>query len=154
MSTLDSLQQTLAGEHAAVYVYGVLGGRAAVHGAQPLRRDLTACYQVHVTRRDDLRLQVTAAGAVPVAAEPAYRLPPSLTTLSQIAAEAWRTEHACVGLYAALVAAAIPGVTRTWAVSALAASAVTELDFGGSPQALPGVTVAPTAQPSTVAPSS
>ena len=39
MSAVDALQTALAGEHAAVYVYGTLGGRdLAVDGTRPVRR--------------------------------------------------------------------------------------------------------------------
>lgn len=148
---LDALQQTLAGEHAAVHVYGVLGGRAAGLDPASFRADLADAYDVHVTRRDDLRRMVTALGGVPVAAEASYALPRLLTTRSQISAEALRTEDACLPLYGALVAAVGPGPTRTWAVAALGDGALTGLTFGGAPQALPGVTAAPPsieAQPS------
>ena len=39
-SETDALQTTLAAEHAAVYVYGVLGGRTSKPRAGDLRRDL------------------------------------------------------------------------------------------------------------------
>lgn len=140
---LDAVQQTLAGEHAAVHTYGVLGGRAADLEPASFRSDLATAYDVHVARRDDLRRLVTALGGDPVAAEPSYRLPSGLTTRTAISAEALRTEGACVEQYGALVAAVGPGVARRWAVTALGQSALTTLAFGGSPQALPGVTVPP-----------
>jgi hypothetical protein len=137
---VDALQQTLAGEHAAVHAYGVLGGRAADVRPASFRADLAKAYDAHLARRDDLRRLVTALGADPVAAEPSYRLPPGLITRPAIAAEALRTESACVEQYGALVAAVGPGLTRRWAVTALGQSALTTLDFGGRAQALPGVT--------------
>ena len=144
---LDALQQTLAGEHAAVHAYGVLAGRAAPLGLPSFRAGLTAAYDAHLTRRDDLRALVTADGGVPVAAEPSYLMPPDLTTRSAIAEEALRTEQACVGQYAALVAAGGPGPARSWAVTALGESALTALGFGGEPAPLPGVTVTPAPAP-------
>ncbi len=140
---LDTLQQTLAGEHAAVNVYGVLGGRAADLDPASFRADLATAYDVHVTRRDDLRRMVTVRGGDPVAAAASYALPGRLTTRAQISAEALRTEGACLQLYGALVAAAAPGPTRVWAVAALGDGALTELVFGGPPRALPGVTGTP-----------
>jgi len=142
---VDALQQTLAGEHAAVHTYGVLGGRAADLDPASFRADLARAYDAHLARRDDLRRLVTALGADPVAAEPSYRLPPGLTTRAAVSAEALRTESACLEQYGALVAAVGPGVARRWAVTALGASALTTLDFGGTAQALPGVTVSPSA---------
>jgi Domain of unknown function (DUF4439) len=137
-SLVDALQRTLAAEHAAVFVLGALGGRAAPLTAPALRDALTAAYDEHVGRRDQLRRKVASVGADPVAAEPAYRLPSPLTTTAQIAAEALRVERACVTTYAALVAVSA-GADRRWAVSALTTTAVGEAAFGGPPQALPGL---------------
>ncbi len=135
---LPALQATLAAEHAAVYVFGVLGGRAAVLGRSPLRPALATAYDAHLARRNRLRLMVTAAGGDPVAAEPAYDVPRDLTTPAQITAEALRVERACVSTYAALVAASA-GADRAWAVATLSAGALSELTFGGPPLPLPGL---------------
>jgi hypothetical protein len=135
---LSALQRTLAAEHAAVYVLGVLGGRAAVLGQSPLRPALEAAYDAHVSRRDTLRTMVAGAGGDPVAAEPAYDLPRALTTPAQITAEALRVERTCVATYAAQVADTSDG-TRTWAVAALREGALSELTFGGPPRPLPGL---------------
>lgn len=133
-----ALQRTLAAEHTAVYVFGVLGGRAAVLGASPLRPALTTAYDVHLARRNQVRGLVHAAGGTPVAAQPAYDLPRPLTTSAQITAEALRVERACVSTYAALVAATT-GADRTWAVTTLSEGALSELTFGGPPLPLPGL---------------
>lgn len=138
-STVDSLQRTLAAEHAAIFVLGALGGRASSLTAAPLRSALSAAYDVHVERRDEVRTMVTTAGGEPVSAEPAYRLPRPLTTADQIRAEALRVERACVTTYAALVAASA-GPDRRWAVEALVATAVGEAAFGGRAEPLPGLT--------------
>jgi len=135
---LSALQRTLDAEHAAVYVFGVLGGRAAVLGESPLRPALAAAYDVHLARRNRLRLVVAAAGSDPVAAEPAYDLPRELTSPTQLTAEALRVERACVSTYAALVAATT-GAERAWAVDTLSAGALAELTFGGPPLPLPGL---------------
>jgi hypothetical protein len=138
VSELDALQQTLAAEHAAVYVFGVLGGRAALLPAPVLRAAIGTAYDVHHGRRDALVSMVTAAGADPVAAEPAYALAHDLVTPGQLAAEALRTERACLTTYGVLVAASA-GATRAWAVSALIDTAAAELGFGGAPEPLPGM---------------
>lgn len=137
-AAVDALQGTLAAEHAAVYVFGVLGGRAAVLGESPLRPALATAHDAHVARRNQVRVLVRSAGADPVAAEPAYDLPRALTTARQITAEALRTERACVTTYAALVAATT-GADRAWAVGTLSAGALSELSFGGAPLPLPGL---------------
>ncbi len=142
MSTtpVDVLQRTLAAEHAAVFVLAALGGRAADLPPSPLRSALDTAYAEHVERRDRLRTMVTDAGDVPVASEPAYRLPAPLTTAAQIAAEGLRVERACATTYAALVAATTGGgAGRRWAVDALVTTATGERAFGGQPEALPGV---------------
>jgi hypothetical protein len=140
---LDALQQTLAGEHAAVHAFGLLAGRAAPLGPQSYRAGLTAAYDTHLARRDDLRRLIMAGGGDPVAAEPSYLVPPDLTRRAAISTEALRTEQACLEQYAALVAAGGPGPARSWAVVALGQSALTALGFGGEPAPLPGVTVTP-----------
>ena len=137
-AAVDALQRTLAAEHAAVYIFGVLGGRAAVLGLSPLRPALETASATHLTRRDQVRVLVRRAGGDPVAAEPAYDLPRALTTPAQITAEALRVERACVATYAALVAATT-GSDRAWAVVTLSAGALSELSFGGPPLPLPGL---------------
>lgn len=135
---IDAFQQTLAAEHAAIFVLGALGGRASTLPPSPLRTGLDTAYSDHVERRDQLRRMLTATGSDPVAAEPAYRLPTPLTTGSQIAAEALRVERACATTYAALVAATVDA-ERRWAIEALVTTAVGEAAFGGQPEALPGL---------------
>lgn len=135
---IDALQQTLTGEHAAVFVLAALGGRASALAPSPLREALDTAYADHVERRDELRTMITSAGADPVAAEAAYRLPSPLDTAVQIAAEALRVERACATTYAALVAATSEA-ERRWALDALVAAAVDQTAFGGTPQALPGL---------------
>jgi hypothetical protein len=138
VTAVESLQTSLAAEHAAVYVFGVLGGRAAALEAPALKAGLATVYDVHVARRDQLRARLSHLGVVPVAAEPAYDLPRDLTTAAQLTAQALGVERICVTTYAALVAGTV-GHDRTWAVDALAAGALAELDFGGAPTPLPGV---------------
>ena len=137
-SPVDALQRTLAAEHAAIFVFGALGGRASNLRTDTLRSALAAAYDVHVERRDQLRTMVTTAGGDPVAAEPAYRLPRPLSTAGQLETEALRVERACVTTYGALVAATA-GKDRRWAVDALVATAVGEAAFGGRPEPLPGL---------------
>jgi len=138
VSEVDALQRTLAAQHAAVFVFGALGGRASSLPAPALQSALSTAYDDHVERRNRLRIMVAAAGDDPVAAEPAYRLPARLSTSEQISTEALRVQRACVTTYAALVAAT-SGPARRWAVEAMSETALTEADFGGEPQALPGL---------------
>jgi hypothetical protein len=135
---LDALQQTLAAEHAAIFVLAALGGRASTLPASPMREALDRTYADHVERRDQLRTMISAQGADPVAAEPAYHLPAPLTTARQIADEALRVERTCATTYAALVAATT-AAERGWAIDSLVATAVGQSAFGGRPEALPGL---------------
>ncbi|MGC4109057.1 MAG: DUF4439 domain-containing protein [Nocardioides sp.] len=137
-ASIEALQRTLAGEHAAIYVLAALGGRASTLTAPALRTALASAYGAHVERRDRLRLMIASAGTDPVAAEPAYRIPADLDTAAQIESRALAVEQACTSTYSALVAATTDG-DRRWAVEALVATAVAEAAFGARPQALPGL---------------
>ena len=136
MTDADALQSTLEAEHAAVFVLGALVGRLGAAGAAP-EPALAAAYAEHRDRRDELMALIREAGAVPVAAAPAYRLPGRLTTAARIRAAAAQAESAASESYAALVAAATDA-DRSWAVSALTDSAVRQLTLGGAPTPFPG----------------
>ena len=71
MTLADALQTTLEAEHAAVYVYGVLGARTSASADPQLYGDLVAGYSAHRGRRDQLRTMLHDLGETPVAAEPA-----------------------------------------------------------------------------------
>jgi hypothetical protein len=66
---VDALQRVLAAEHAAVYGYGLVGGRLA--GLD--QAAATASFVAHESRRDAVSRLLRDRGAVPVAALPAYR---------------------------------------------------------------------------------
>jgi hypothetical protein len=133
-----ALQATLEAEHAAVFVYGALGGQTSQSGSPRLYADITAAYRVHQERRDALTALIEDAGGDPVAAEAAYELPADLSTDAAITSRALRLERACAATYAFLVASST-GSDRRWAVDALLDAAVRELAFGGRPGALPGL---------------
>ena len=136
LAVAPALQQMLAGEHAAVYAYGVLGGRLTP-GTTPQARAADA-YVEHRARRDDVVAMLRALGADPVAAEPGYALPTEADTAAQAAAVARQVEDRCSVLYAQAVAAAT-GRTRAYAVGALVDAATRALSWGADPVALPGV---------------
>jgi hypothetical protein len=138
MTPRAALQQTLAGEHAAVYVYGVLGGRVSASAQEQLATALTSAYVAHRGRRDQLHAMVRAAGGKPVAAEVSYELPNPSRTVPQLRAAALVTEQRCAEVYAAMVGSTAQA-NRQWAIDALADAAVRELTFGGVPQPFPGV---------------
>jgi len=67
----SALQAALAAEHAAVYGYGVAGAHLSGARQKAAARD----WEIHQAARDTLAAMITALGAQPVAAAPAYRLP-------------------------------------------------------------------------------
>lgn len=136
VSELDALQTALAAEHAAVYVYGALGGRTSQSATPDLSAAVTAAYAAHRARRDRLTAEVGDLGAYPVAAEPAYELP-RLDTPAQVGRAALDVERACAATYAYLVENTV-AERRRRAIGALTESAVRELVFDGDPEALPG----------------
>lgn len=138
MTPLEALQDALAGEHAAVYVYGVLGGRVSASAEPDLAARLTSAYTAHRGRRDHLGARVRTHGGEPVAAQVGYLLPNPARTPDQLVAAARVTERRCADVYAAAVAGT-SGVDRQWAVDALTDAAVRGLAFGGVAEPFPGV---------------
>ncbi|UUW87484.1 ferritin-like domain-containing protein [Pimelobacter simplex] len=136
--TVTALQQTLAAEHAAVFVYGALGGQTSQSRTPALYGAVTAAYTVHRGRRDELIARIHAAGAEPVAAEPGYQLPADLGSSGAVSARGRALEEAAAATYAYLVASST-GETRAWAITALLDAAVRGLGFGAAPDRLPGL---------------
>lgn len=137
MTTLDALQTALAAEHAAVYVYGVLGAQASRSATPALHAAVTEAYDAHRGRRDELTRFVLDAGGTPVASEPTYDLPEPLGSAERVTAAALDLELAGAETYAWLVANTV-GPGRRWAVQALTGTAVRVLTFRGSPEIFPG----------------
>lgn len=137
-SPIDALQTALAAEHAAVFVYGALGGQTSQSEDPTLYAEITEAYVTHRGRRDELIAMISAEGRDPIAAEPAYDLPADLSTPIAVADRALRLERVCASTYAFLVASTTGG-QRRWAVSALVDTALRELTFGGTPERLPGL---------------
>jgi hypothetical protein len=137
VSEVEALQTTLEAEHAAVYVYAVLGARTSQSGSPVLYAALRDAYQAHRVRRDGLMGEVARLGASPVAAAAAYDVPHGLYTVEGVARAALRLERACAVTYASLVAHTT-GRGRARAVEALTNAAVRELAFRGTPEIFPG----------------
>lgn len=134
---VEALQTTLAAEHAAVAIAGVLGGRTSRTSTPQLFSTVSATYAAHRARRDHLVRQLTDVGAEPVAAEPAYDVPRPLDTPEQVERAGLDLERSCAATYAWLVASST-GETRRWAIAALNETAVRELAFRGTPEMFPG----------------
>jgi rubrerythrin len=138
VTPLESVQRTLAGEHAAVYVYGVLGGRASASGAPELWKLITSAYTTHRGRRDQLAAMVRAMDEQPVAAEVSYTLPNRARSTRQIRSAALELEEASAARYAEMVGNTAQA-NRQWAIEALTDAAVRGLALGGQAEAFPGV---------------
>jgi hypothetical protein len=137
VSELAALQTTLAAEHAALYVLGVLGGQTSQSATPTLFATVTAAYADHRGRRDHLAREVTDLGGSPVVAEVAYDVPADLGTPDAVTRRGLQLERDCAATYAFLVASST-GDLRAWALRALQASAVRQLAFGGAPEEFPG----------------
>ena len=134
----EALQTALAAEHAAVFVYGALGGQTSRTANPGLYAEVTGAYVAHQRRRDELVAAITRTGGEPVPAEPGYALPPDLSTPTAVADRALHLERACAATYAYVVGSTVDG-HRRWAVDALLDAAVRALAFGGQPEQLPGL---------------
>ncbi|AOR31784.1 hypothetical protein BFF78_12650 [Streptomyces fodineus] len=131
---LTALQAALAAEHAAVYGYGVVGGRIGA----ARRAEARAAYNAHRARRDALTRDVRDLGGQPVAANAAYALPfpvPDQTAAVRLAAQ---LEERVAGVYADLVRAAT-GERRGAAAAALREAAVRAVRWSGQSVAFPGL---------------
>ena len=137
MTELEALQTTLEAEHAAVYVYGLLGSRTSQGAEQELYDALRAAYEAHRERRDLLIGEIAAMDAVPGPAAAAYTAPMGLDSSDARYRSALELERACASTYAALVGATA-GPRRLEAIALLNDAAARELSFRGTPEIFPG----------------
>ncbi|MYW65404.1 DUF4439 domain-containing protein [Streptomyces sp. SID8379] len=150
---LSAAQAALRAEHAAVYGYGVVGGRVR----EGRRDEAKDAYDAHRARRDELRRTVRDLGGTPEESAGAYALPfpvPDSAAAARLAAD---IEDKVAGVYSDLVRAA-SGERRRAAADALREAAVRAVRWRGGSVAFPGLTeraAAPTASASgsTVTPS-
>ncbi|MFF9818325.1 ferritin-like domain-containing protein [Streptomyces sp. NPDC014006] len=131
---IRALQAALAAEHAAVYGYGVVGGRIGT----ARRAEARAAYDAHRARRDALVREVRDRGARPVAAAAGYALPfpvPDADAAVRLAAD---LEDRVAGVYSDLVRASA-GERRREAAGALREAAVRAVRWRGGSVAFPGL---------------
>lgn len=131
---LTPLQTAVAGEHAALWVLGVVGAQAPE--ASTLRERVTTAYRLHRAQRDHLIARITTLGGTPVPAEPGYMLGDVSAQTAGYAA-ALEVEQKAAAIYADLVAHTT-GSDRSWAVTALVECSIRQLWFRGSPEIFPG----------------
>ncbi|MCF3176097.1 ferritin-like domain-containing protein [Streptomyces sioyaensis] len=131
---LTAVQAALAAEHAAVYGYGVVGGRIT----DDRRKEAQEAYDGHRARRDALRRVVRDLGGTPQASAAAYELPfpvPDAAAAVRLAAE---LEDRLAAVYADLVRAG-GAARRREAAAALREAAVRAVRWRGSGVAFPGL---------------
>ena len=131
---LTAVQAALAAEHAAVYGYGVVGGRIR----EGRRQEAKTAYDAHRARRDALVREVRGLGGTPVAASAGYALPfpvPDSAAAVQLAAQ---LEDRVAGVYSDLVRAATGGLRGT-AAEALREAAVRAVRWRGGSVPFPGL---------------
>jgi hypothetical protein len=144
---LKALQAALAAEHAAVYGYGVVGGRVR----EGRRTEARSAYAAHRARRDALVREVRDLGGTPVAAAAAYALPfpvPDSAAAVRLAAE---LEDRVAGVYSDLVRAT-GGERRRAAAGALREAAVRAARWSGESVAFPGLAERAATAPASPAP--
>ncbi|WP_415951548.1 ferritin-like domain-containing protein [Streptomyces sp. KLOTTS4A1] len=127
-------QAALRAEHAAVYGYGVVGGRIR----EGRRDEARAAYESHRARRDELRRRLRDLDAVPEPAAAAYALPfpvPDSAAAARLAAD---LEDRIAGVYADVVRAT-EGERRRAAADALREAAVRAARWRGGSVAFPGL---------------
>ncbi|GAA2397417.1 ferritin-like domain-containing protein [Streptomyces glaucosporus] len=131
---LAAVQAALAAEHAAVYGYGVVGGRIS----EDRRAEARQAHDAHRARRDALRRTVRRLGGEPAAAAAAYALPfavPDGPAAVRLAAE---LEERLAAVYADLVRAS-EGDLRREAAGALREAAVRAVRWRGTGVPFPGL---------------
>ncbi|MEU0085775.1 ferritin-like domain-containing protein [Streptomyces sp. NPDC006274] len=131
---LDALQAALAAEHAAVYGYGVVGGRVG----DDRENEAAAAHAAHRSRRDALARTVRDLGGKPVVAAAGYDLPFAVPDAAAAIRLAAVLEERVAGVYSDLVRAA-EGALRLEAVGALREAAVRAVRWRGSGVAFPGL---------------
>ncbi|MCC3651401.1 ferritin-like domain-containing protein [Streptomyces sp. S07_1.15] len=131
---LGAAQHALRAEHAAVYGYGVVGGRIG----EERRKEAREGHDAHRARRDALHRTVRDLGGEPEASAAAYALPfpvPDAAAAVRLAAE---LEDRVAAVYADLVRASEGGLRRE-AAGALREAAVRAVRWRGGSVAFPGL---------------
>ena len=135
MSATDALETALAGEHAAVYAYGVVGARLQGHLDE---RQARSGYDAHRQRRSTITRMLTDAGATPTPAAAAYDLGGPVLTAAAARTLAAGVETRAAATYADVVSAA-SGSVRQGASLWLADASVRATGWSGQPAAFPGL---------------
>ncbi|MEV4458390.1 ferritin-like domain-containing protein [Microbispora sp. NPDC049633] len=123
----DVLGRVLTAEHAAVFAYGVIGGKTS--GA--LLRRAMAGFDAHRARRDQLRALITQRGGTPAEPVPTYRLPFEVREPADAVRLAVLVEQRMITAYLELAADPDPGLRR---IAALTAQECATRAYGWQPK--------------------
>ncbi|WP_328451545.1 MULTISPECIES: ferritin-like domain-containing protein [unclassified Amycolatopsis] len=115
---VDPLQQALAAEHAAVWVYGLVGAFLPADFGEAEKGGVAE----HALRRDLLQTMLAGAGATPVAPEPAYNPKKPVTDTASAALVVATAEADCASAWLAVVNHTDDAGLRTTALHALVAA--------------------------------
>lgn len=134
-----ALQAWLAGEHAAIYGYGVLGARLPASS----RPAAVVALNAHRGRRDALQVLLAGRGLDPVAAAPAYDLPAPVRNAAGALALAIQLEERLAEVSYAVVAAADTADVRRIGAVAMQEQAVRAAGWRSLAGAAPVTTAFP-----------
>lgn len=132
MSRLDDLQNWLALEHEAVWLYGVVGARLG--GLADAAR---ASLDAHRATRDRLRALVDAAGGTPMG--PALGYGDGRIDTRRQAREAARGVEERIAAACVTLVGSAGGDDRRFALSGLRRAALAAHDWGAPVRAFPGL---------------
>lgn len=135
MNADDALSAALKAEFAAVYLYGLLGGRASRGGSPAEIARINASYAAHRMRRDQLLAFLGDNAPAPAVA---YTPPVDPTSPKTRTACAHAIEVGCEAVYAQLVEATT-GSQRAFAINALSSVSTAAVAVGQTPLAFPGL---------------
>ena len=137
MTRVPALQNTLAAEHAAIFLLAAHGGAVSATTSPDVHALLTHRHRVHRGHREFLTTTLRGLGQAPVAAAPAYEVPDDLESATVATSTASTTESRCASHYATLVGSTTDHL-RDWAIAALADAARASVDWGQAPDPFPG----------------
>ena len=117
---VQALQTALAAEHAVIWGYGVVGGRAG----EALLAQVRDADEAHRTRRDDTVTLLAGYGGDPVPTRPSYALPFPVTDRRSALRLAVHLEEGTAAAWRYAVAATDDVTVRRAALTAVADAAV------------------------------
>jgi hypothetical protein len=138
MTPVDALVAALEAEYAAVYLCGLIGGRASRDGKPAEIARINTLYVAHRTRRDQLIALLNARQIAVPAPAVAYTPPIDPISASSRTACARQIEVRSESIYAQLVAATT-GPERAFAINALASVSAAAVGLGQAPSTFPGL---------------